>query len=131
MLVIAMLPQFETTPLTVCGPPRIAGAHSFVTVRHGFTQMLHDTVVWLVTEAFGPPMIVMSVPRTVTVFAALPAQISAKVGRKPPWKPTACPGSSVNGWISGRNGGVEENNCAVRLSTTVTLVNRISPQLVT
>src|ERR1041385_2201799 len=132
MFVIVMLPQLVTEPLTVFAEPIGTVSQSFVTVRQGFTQMAQVTEVVFVTEAFGPPMAVMSVPRTVMLFVAACAQVSASVGAKLPLNPIAWPGLSVSGWISGKPlVSKSPAPSSGRLSTTVTLVSRMSPQLVT
>ncbi len=78
-----MLPQLETTPLIVCGAPTTTGpVQSFVTVMQGVVQSGQEAVVLFVTDAFGPPITVVSVPVAVTVFGTVPAQSSARVGVK-------------------------------------------------
>ena len=83
-LVSVILPVLVTVPLKVSTPPG-AGAASgqvFVTTRPGTMQIPQFPETALVTEARGPPMVVVSVPRAMVKLAALPAQVSASVGMK-------------------------------------------------
>jgi hypothetical protein len=84
-----MFPQLVTEPLTVLAEPITTVSQFLVTWRQGFTQIAQLVEVEFVTEAFGPPMIVMSVPRTVMLLVALPAQVSVNEGAKLPLKATA------------------------------------------
>src|SRR5262245_24900148 len=90
-------------PWLVLPRPPFASAQPGGSSTAAARQMAQDTVVWFVTEALGPPM-VMSVPRTVTVLAALPAEVSCAVGVKLPEYASTPPVASAYGPPAGRAG---------------------------
>lgn len=107
-------------------------SHDLPANKHGHAQVEHGEIVQiavtvLVTEAFGPPIVVVSVPVAVMLFVAV--EVSEPSGVNDPLNEMASPFVSVNGSGSGSPSG--SNRDAVRSSTTFTFVSVMSPQFVT
>src|ERR1041385_4662519 len=133
ILVMVMLPQLVTPPLTVLGWPIWTVSHFFVPVRQGFTQIAHTLMAVLLTEPIAVMSAsVVSVPRAVMLFVAAPVQVSPRVGSKLPWNLIVWPGVREKGWLSAEPF-VSKSPAPTsgRLSVKVTLVNSVVPQLVT